>query len=157
MLTIISKAKAIKGLAAIVLCTILFSFSAGISGGEGFEIYLNNKIVLQQYGSDMNAVKTLNLDKATDNDQLSVRYHQCGKVGKSRTITIKDAQDKVLKEWKFSDASDAASRVSCKVKDILSLRKGKDNTLKLYYSSSELPKGRLLTSIVAGTRNVAKL
>ena len=157
MLTIISKAKAIKGLAGIVLCTTLFSFSAGSCGGEGFEIYLNNKIVLQQYGSDMNAVKILNLDKAADNDQLSVRYHHCGKVGKSRTITIKDAQDKVLKEWKFSDVSDAASRISCKVKDILNLRQGKDNTLKLYYSSSELPKGRLLTSIVAGTRNVAKL
>jgi hypothetical protein len=33
------------------------------------------------------------------------------------------------------------------VKDILSLKKGNDNTLKLYYSSNELPNGRLLVTI----------
>lgn len=157
MLAIISTAKAIKRLAAVALCATLFSFSTGNGGGEGFEIYLNNKLVLQQYGSDMNQIKLLNLEKADDNDQLSIRYHHCGRVGKSRTITIKDAQDKVLKEWKFTDVPDAASRVSCKVKDILGLRNGKNNVLKLYYSSSELPKGRQLTSIVTGTKNVAKL
>lgn len=157
MLTTISKSKAVKRLAGVALCAILFSFSTNNSGGEGFEIYLNNKLVLEQYGNNMNTVKTLNLDKAADDDVLSVRYHHCGRVGKNRTITIKDAQDKILKEWKFDDASDVASRISCKVKDILGLRKGKDNTLKLYYSSSELPKGRLLTSIVAVQKNVAKL
>ena len=157
MLAIISKAKAIKRLAAVASMAILLSFSTGNGGGEGFEIYLNNKLVLQQYGSDMNHVKLLNLDKAADNDQLSVRYHHCGRVGKSRIITIKDAQDKVLKEWKFTDVPDVAARMSCKVKDILGLRNGKNNTLKLYYSSSELPKGRQLTSIVTGAKNVAKL
>jgi len=156
MLTIITKAKAFKWLAGVALCATLFSFSAGM-GGEGFEIYLNNKLVLQQYGSDMNTVKTLKLDQAADNDELSIRYHHCGRVGKSRTITIKDGQDKVLKQWKFNDVSDASASMSCKVKDILGLRSGKHNTLKLYYSSSELPKGRLLTSIVAGTKNIAKL
>lgn len=156
MLTIISKTKALKRLAGLVLCVVLFSFSTHYAGGEGFQIYLNNKLVLEQYGDNLNTVKTLNLEKASDEDVLSVRYHHCGRVGKNRTITIKDAQDKVLKEWKFDDVPSVASRVSCKVKDILGLRKGKDNTLKLYYSSSELPKGRLLASI-SGQKNVAKL
>ncbi|MGZ8557262.1 MAG: hypothetical protein ACXWWC_02970 [Chitinophagaceae bacterium] len=152
----ITKAKAIKTLSGVALGAILFSFSNG-SGGEGFEIYLNNKVVLQQYGSDMNTVKTLKLDQAADNDQLSIRYHHCGRVGKDRTITIKDGQDNVLKQWKFTDVSDAAAGMSCKVKDILGLRNGKNTILKLYYSSSELPKGRLLTSIAAATKNIAKL
>ena len=156
MLTIISNSKAIKTLSWVALCAILFSFSTN-KGGEGFEISLNNKVVLQQYGSDLNTVKTLKLDQAADNDQLSIRYHHCGRVGKNRTITIKDGQDKVLKQWNFTDVSDAAASMSCKVKDILGLRNGKNNILKLYYSSSELPKGRLLTSIVAGTKNIAKL
>lgn len=156
MQTIINKAKAFKGLAVFALCATLFSFTNHNTGGEGFEIYLNNRLVLEQYGSKMNIVKTLNLEKANENDVLSVRYHHCGRAGKSRTITIKDAQDKVLKEWKFTDVPDVASRMSCKVKDILDLHKGKDNTLKLYYSSSELPKGRLLASIAAA-KNVAKL
>jgi len=156
MLAIICKAKAIKTLSGVALCAILFSFSA-ITGGEGFEISLNNKVILQQYGSDLNTVKTLKLDQADDNDQLSIRYHHCGRVGKNRTITIKDGQDKVLKQWNFTDASGPAASMSCKVKDILGLRNGKNTVLKLYYSSSELPKGRLLTSIVAGTKNIAKL
>ncbi len=156
MLAIISKAKAIKTLSGVALCAILFSFSTN-KGGEGFEISLNNKVVLQQYGSDLKTVKTLKLDHAADNDQLSIRYHHCGRVGKNRTITIKDGQDKVLKQWNFTDASNAAASMSCKVKDILGLRNGKNTILKLYYSSSELPKGRLLTSIVAGTKNIAKL
>jgi len=63
MLAIISKTKALKNLAALILCTALFSFSSG-SGGEGFEIYLNNKVVLQQFGNNMNTVKTLKLDQA---------------------------------------------------------------------------------------------
>lgn len=156
MLAIISKAKTFKRLAAVALGATLFSFTTG-SGGEGFEIFMNNKLVLQQYGSEMNTVKTLKLDQAADNDQLSIRYHHCGRVGKSRTITIKDGKDNVLKQWSFTDVADASARMNCKVKDILGLRNGKDNTLKLYYSSSELPKGRLLTSIVGGTKNLAKL
>jgi len=156
MSTTISKTKAFKRLAGLALCAVLFSFSTNHTGGEGFEIYLNNKLVLEQYGNNMNTVKTLNLEKVAEEDVLSVRYHHCGRVGKNRTITIKDAQDIVLKEWKFNDASDVASRISCKVKDIVGLSKGKNNTLKLYYSSSELPKGRLLASIAA-QKNVAKL
>lgn len=156
MFTSISKAKAIKSIAAIAMCAMFFSFSTN-SGGEGFEIYLNNKVVLQQYGDDMKNVKALNLEDAADNDQLSVRYHHCGRVGKSRIITIKDGNDKVLKQFKFSDVADAAARMSCKVKEIRNLQTGKDKTLKLFYASSELPKGRLLTSITAGTKNVAKL
>ena len=156
MLAIISKTKALKSLAGLILCATLFSFSSG-SGGEGFEIYLNNKVVLQQFGSNMNTVKTLKLDQAAANDEISVRYHHCGKVGKNRVITIKDEQDKVLKQWKFTDVSDAADRMTCQVKDIIGLKSGKNTTLKLYYSSSELPKERQLVSISVGIKSIAKL
>lgn len=156
MSTSIARAIAFKSLALITVCAVLFSFTHRTAGGEGFEIYLNNRLVLEKFGNRMNTIGTLDLEKAADNDVLSVRYHHCGRVGKSRTITIKDAQNKVLKEWKFDDVSDAAARMTCKVKDILGLRNGKNNTLQLYYSSSELPKGRLLASIAAH-KNVAKL
>ena len=156
MLPIISKKAGLKRLAALATCAMLFSFSTG-SGGEGFEIYLNNKVVLQQFGSNMTTVKTLKLDQASANDEISVSYHHCGKVGKNRIITIKDEQDKVLKQWKFSDVSDAADRMTCKVKDILGLKNGKSSLLKLYYSSSELPKERQLASISVATKSIAKL
>jgi hypothetical protein len=139
------------------LCFALLSFSNG-KGGEGFEIYLNNKLVLQQYGNQLNTVKSLQIDQRYSNDELTIKYYHCGRVGKSRSITIKDGQNKILKEWNFSDAAVANAAMTCKVKDILGLKKGNGTiTLNLYYSSSELPKGRQLASIVVESKNVAKL
>lgn len=157
MLQIIRKAKAVKALALGALCTTLFSFSIR-TGGEGFEIYLNSKMVLQQYGNQMNNVKSLQLDQGSYNDELTIKYHHCGKVGKNRVITIKDSKNNVLKQWHFDNATDATNSMTCKVKDILDLqKKNSSTTINLYYSSSELPKGRLLTSITKGNTNTVKL
>ncbi len=156
MLPIFAKMKVINLLAAFTISTILFSFSSG-KGGEGFELFLNNKLVIQQFGKDMNKIKSLSLDAASENDVLSVRYYHCGRASKSKTITVRDDQNRLLKQWKFADVSDASPVISCKVKDILSLKKSKTSSLKLYYSSSELPEGRLLTSIVAKENTTAKL
>jgi len=135
-----------KTMALVAICTTLFSFSTK-PGGEGFEIYLNNKVVLQQYGGDMNTVKSLQLTQSSPADQLTIKYHHCGKVGKNRIVTIKDNQNKVLKEFRYADAATPVSAMAVNVKDILSLKKGSGNSLKLYYSSSELPKGRMLVTI----------
>jgi hypothetical protein len=84
----------------IALSSVLFSFSVKTAetffsnknnfGGEGFEIYLNNKLVLQQFGKDINTVKSLQLDQSVSNGQLAIRYFHCGQPGKSRVVTIKD-------------------------------------------------------------------
>jgi len=138
-------------------------FSLGLQsftnkGGEGFEIYLNSKLVLQQFGSQLNQVKSLQLDQSSSNDELTIKYHHCGQVGKNRSITIKDGQNKILKEWHFADVSKGGAAMTCKVKDIIGLKKGKGPvTLNLYYSSSELPKGRQLASLVVASGNLAKL
>lgn len=156
MSAIISKKKVIHKLAIAGICTLLFSFSSPW-GGEGFQIFLNNKVVLQQFGNDMNTVKTLNLAQASGDDEISVRYHHCGRIGKNRVITIKDEQDKILKTWKFSDASEAADRMTCKVKEIVGLKNSKSSVLKLYYASSELTKERQLASINVGAKSIASL
>lgn len=133
----------------IMLCTVLFSFSfktaESIFGGEGFEVYLNNKLVLQQFGKEMNTVKTLQLDQTASNGELAIRYFHCGQAGKSRVVTIKDEQDVILKQWKFGDTKDASLKLCCNVKDILALPKIKaGKKVNLYYSSAEIPNGRLL-------------
>jgi hypothetical protein len=135
-----------KSVALVAICTTLFSFSTK-PGGEGFEIYLNNKVVLQQYGGDMNTVKSLQLTQSSPADQLTIKYHHCGKIGKNRVVTIKDHQNKVLKEFRYADATIPVSPMVVNVKDILNLKKGGHNTLKLYYSSTELPNGRMLVTI----------
>jgi hypothetical protein len=130
----------------VAISAFLFSFT-NRPGGEGFQIYLGDKLVVEQFGTDMKNVKSLEIPAASYNEELMIKYHHCGKVGKNRVITIKDQQDHILKQWHFADSKNTAASMSCKVKDIVDLKNKKSITLKLYYSSSELPSGRLLASL----------
>jgi hypothetical protein len=143
----------------LTISTALFSFSSTKNnfGGEGFEVYLNDKLVLQQYGKEMNQIKNLQLDQSASNGQLSIRYYHCGKPGTSRIVTIKDEQNVVLKEWKFGDAKDASAKVSCSVRDILTLPKIKaGKKVNLYYAAGELPNGRLLATLTSVNKSAAQ-
>lgn len=141
----------------MLLSFTLFSFTPP-KGGEGFEIYLNSKLMVSQFGNQLNNVKSIQLDQNSPNDELTIKYYHCGQVGKNRSIVIKDGQNKILKEWHFADASSGKAEMTCKVKDITGLKKGNGAvTLNLYYSSTELPKGRQLASIVVAAQNTAKL
>src|SRR5258705_771514 len=150
MKTIISKTMSLVAITAAIV-----SFSPK-PGGEGFEISLNNKVLIQRFGSDINAVNSLQLNPAASNDQLIIKYHHCGRVGKNRVITIRDGQNNLMKEFRYADVSTPVGAMSLPVKDILNLKKGNANTLKLYYSSTELPNGRLLTSIVLKSNAVTQ-
>ena len=143
-----------KTMALLGICTALFAFSAK-PGGEGFEIYLNNKVVLQQYGNDVNTVKSLQLPQASPDDKLVIKYHHCGRVGKNRIVTIRDGENKTLKEFRFADVATPVSGMEIKLREITGLKKGTGN-LRLYYSSTELPKGRMLASLNTNT-NLTKL
>lgn len=151
----------------LALSGVLFSFSVKTAekffpvksdfGGEGFEVYLNNKLVLQQFGEKMNNVKSIELDQSASNGQLAIRYFHCGQPGKSRVVTIKDEQNVVLKEWRFGDTKDASAKLCCNVKDILALPKIKTGRkVNLYYTSAELPKGRLLAILTTVKNNAAQ-
>ena len=94
----------------IALSGVLFSFSVKTAeaiflknnfGGEGFEVYLNDKLVLQQFGEKMNEVKSLQLDQSVSNGQFAIRYYHCGRPGKSRIVTIKDEQNSRFKRMAF--------------------------------------------------------
>src|ERR1043165_9783952 len=100
-----------------VICAVLFSFSSP-RGGEGFEIYLNNKLVRQQFNSQMNSIKNIPIDQRFSNDQLTIKYYHCGQAGKNRHIELKDGQNRVIKDWHFNDDNKSAA-MNCSVKDIL--------------------------------------
>ena len=143
----------------LTMSVVLFSFSSNKNnfGGEGFEVYLNDKLILQQYGKDMDVVRNVQLDQSASYGQLAIRYYHCGKPGKSRVVTIKDEQNIVLKEWKFGDARDASAKVSCSVKDILTLPKIKaGKKVSLYYTASELPNGRVLATLTSISKAAAQ-
>jgi hypothetical protein len=135
-----------KALALVTVSTFLFSFTLK-PGGEGFEIFLNNKVIIQKFGTEINSVQNLSLNNSSAGDKLIIKYHHCGRVGKNRIITIKDAQNKSLKEFHYADAGSTVSSMLVNVKDLYSLKKVYNGTLKLFYSSTELPAGRVLATI----------
>jgi hypothetical protein len=142
-----SKSTAVKSL-LVLICAALFSFTSKF-GGDSFEVWLNGKRVLQEYVHASKGVQTLQLSNASGNDKLDIYYRHCGQTGTSRFVTIQDEKNRPLKVWKFADAAGQNVAMSFRVKDILSLKKNKSDKLNLVYSSTELPKGRLLATIVS--------
>ena len=145
----------------ILLCTVLFSFTfktaETIFGGEGFEVYLNNKLVLQQYGKDLNTVKMIKFDQTASNGELAIKYYHCGQAGKNRIVSITDEQNVVLKQWKFGDTKDPSAKLCCSMKDIFALPKLKEGkTVNLFYSSNELPEGRVLAILSTANKNAVQ-
>lgn len=132
-------------LSIIMICLQAFTAKAG---GESFEIYLNNKLILRQAVSQSLNLQSLSLDKANKDDQLVIYYHHCGTNGKGRTIAIKDDNGHVIKEWKFGDATGTKSGMTIPVKELLQLEKNYARTnLSLFYSSEQMPKGRALSAL----------
>lgn len=132
----------------LIPCLTLFSF-AHAPGGEGFEVYLNGKLMLQRFGTDLNKTHTLRFAAGTANDEISFRYYHCGQPGKERVLIVKDSGNKTLRELSFGNEEKNKSGMQCRVSDLISLRKNETDVLKLYYRSSEIPAGRLLLSIVS--------
>lgn len=136
---------------------ILLSAFTSRPGGEGFEIYLNNQVLLQRFGKDMNTVKSFALNPSAANDKLTIRYHHCGQVGKNRVITIKDGQDNLLKEFRYKDNESTVAEMTLPVKDIFSLQQKGNKIFRVYYRSTELPAGRMLVSLQPKNGLVSKL
>lgn len=141
-----------KAMMLVAIAAALVSFTPSF-GGEGFEISLNGKVLLQQFGKDLHTVKDLQVGQLLPQDKLTIRYFHCGQAGKNRVVTVKDRQNHVLKVWHYEDAASAQGGMLCSSQDIISLKKAGNNVFKLYYSSNELPGGRLLVNIVAGEGN----
>ena len=139
--------------ALIILGAVAFSFSV-FPGGEGYEISLNDNVIVQQFGNNMNKVQTLQLNSAKASDKLTIKYYHCGRVGKNRVISFRNEQNNIIKEIHFADENNPVAAMSLPVKDILSLKK-ENTVLKLYYSSSELPKGRMLVTINTTSTNLS--
>ena len=137
----------------ITLSMGLASFSKE-KGGDYFEIYLNNRLVVQQVLHSDKNIKQLSLQQSNYNDQIKVVYSECGRIGQERKITIKDGQNRVMKQWSFVNGAKTAKEMVFNVKDILDLKRG-DAVFQLVYSSKELPKGQVLASIATPKTSIA--
>ena len=138
----------------VAASSFIYSFVTAM-GGEGFEIYLDNKLVLQQFNQEMKVKKNIQLTAAHSKSELKVKYYHCGMAGKSRTLELKNAEQKTLKQWQFDNSKGKNFAITVAVKDILSSQEqAGSNTIYLYYSSKEAPQGRLLAGIVHAIKNL---
>lgn len=153
------QSRSLKPIWVLLLTTMmacLQSFTAK-AGGEGFEIYLNNKLLLWQAVNKPFTLHSLQLDKANKDDQLVIYYHHCGSTGTNRSLVIKDDKGNTIKEWKFADASGSNNKgMTIPVKELLQLEKNYSQTnLNIVYFSQQLPKGRALSAVQFNGKSTA--
>lgn len=122
-------------------------------GGEGFEISIDNKVVLQRYGDDLSRLATLQLSKESLNSKMTVKYWHCGKIGRNRTITIKDMEGQKLKIYRYPDTNSTLSAMEVPIKDFFTAKSGV--SLQISYASSELLEGRTLVQLSPGSATLA--
>ena len=126
----------------------LFTLSAK-AGIDSYDIYLNNKLLIHQSMSDPFSLKDLPLTEANAGDNLIIRYSQCnapGKIGRKRSISLKDAGGRIVKEWKFKDAGGSNAEMVIPVKELLAIRKNSTGALSLCYAAEE-NKGQELAAL----------
>jgi hypothetical protein len=136
----------IKVFTLITLSLTAFGFTAKF-GLDGYEIYLNNKLILKQYVNQPVNLRVLQLDKAKEGDELHIKYTHCSNKGPGtgRSIVLKDEQGNALKKWAFADATASDFNMTIAVKELLQIEKtNARHELSLYYTAHELPKGEML-------------
>ncbi|MES2808023.1 MAG: hypothetical protein V4619_05340 [Bacteroidota bacterium] len=142
--------------ALIVMCAFITLAISSLSfttryGLDGYEVYLNDKLVLKQSVNQPLNLRILNLDKAKETDQLQFLYKHCMRdngPGTGRSIALKDDTGNTLRKWDFADADKGGLRMAIAVKDLLLLqKKSAGHQLSLFYSSRELGKGEMLSMV----------
>lgn len=124
------------------------------AGADHFKVYLNNKLIIEQYMGRTFTLQQLQLADANINDKLTFHYSHCGEIGKSRKIAVTDAKGKVIKEWKFADASGKQSGMVIPVKELMELKR---DGLQFVYSAQQLPKGQALAALHLTGRSIGWL
>jgi hypothetical protein len=138
----------------LITSLLLFSFSTG-KGGDTFQIYLNGKMVMEQFVYMEKSVKSLQISSTSVNDKLEIYYSHCGHTGTDRSITVKDEKNNALKTWKFGNTKEK-SAMTIMVKEIQAALKNKDSKISLVYTSKELPSGKSLAVVNLSNSSFAR-
>jgi hypothetical protein len=140
----------------ICVCSVLFAFTT-LPGAHSMKVYLDSKLMLDKYIDSRTDVAKLTLDPSEKHNNLVIQYSECGRTVTGRKLTLKDDDNKVLKDWKFEGSTKGfEDSMECSVKDIVALRAKGSNTLKLFYSSNEFPDGHQILSLtIAGSATTA--
>lgn len=134
----------LKSFFAVLLTTLSLSAKAG---GDYYRIFLNNKLILERNMMEALSLKELPIENTAASDQLVVYFSHCGAIGKGRTLTLRDENGKVVKEWKFADTDDKKASMKIPVRELVQLKKHHKGVLNLHYAAKELPKGVMIAGV----------
>jgi len=133
-------------LAATGLAFLLFAFNTR-PGAHSVQVYVDDKLVVERFIDTRLDAPRVVLDPA-HNQQLIVRYNECGRTVMGRKLTIRSSKGAMLKQWSFAGESTGfGNPMSCSVKELSAL-KSKDAPLRLYYTSKDFPEGQQIASLV---------
>ncbi|MGC4034562.1 MAG: hypothetical protein QM764_01285 [Chitinophagaceae bacterium] len=157
MINIILKSRIIK---SIILVCLFFSGFHGVSkaGGITFEIYLNNKLLLnQRYNKIIEGSPDLQFASANKNDNLHIFFRSCGVSSSTRSVGIKTENNELLKKWDFANSTSSDLSMTIPISEIMDLQKQKPgSTLKLFYfSPDQFRDGYMLASVLSNKTNTA--
>jgi hypothetical protein len=141
----------------ITFCFIAFGFTGNL-GLDTYELYLNDKLLLKHAVNQPLNLRTLQLDKASADNQLRIIYTHCmvKGAGTDRSIAIKNEKGVMLKKWEFPNATGSNLSMTIPVKELLKIEKANaDHDLRIYYSARELPKGEMLALIQTAQKSIA--
>jgi hypothetical protein len=134
----------------MVLAFSSFHRAEPAAGGDYFEVYIGQELIVQQALHNDNGIKTFNLQPAHYQEKLSIRFTHCGIAGKKRMITLKDAEGRVLRTFAFAESKSKNGVMVCEAREVMDLQTRADREINLYYSSAELPGGRCLVRLLKG-------
>ena len=147
------KSASFKWIGIVIAGISLFSF-ASPSGGDRYEVYLNKKLVFQEFVHLGNAVKSFQLERNNLSAEIDIVYNHCGQAGKNRVIKVTDASNHVLKQWNFGNGKDPDAQMNFQVKEVTLADKNiSTGKLNIYYASEQLPKGKHLATIILVDNN----
>lgn len=140
----------IKAFMLAIISSMMFAVTAN-AGIDSYSIYLNKKLLFTQSVSKPLTLQSLQLDKAHPNDELIIYYNQCNapnKIGSGRSIVVKDADGKTIKEWKFADVKGSDHAMVIPVKELIALQKKKGaSSLALFYNAANAEREQKLASL----------
>lgn len=136
-------------LVLVALSAIMQSFAP--MGAHSFQILLDDKQLADQYATSKMTMPKIVIDPAENHKQLVVKYNECGRTVTGRVISVKDSNNKLVKEWRFEgEATGFKDAMAFNVKDIVALKNGSNNTLQLFYSSNDFREGQQIATLVIG-------
>lgn len=140
----------LTGIVSVGLFLVLTSFVLK-RGGDSYTLSINGNQVIQYYFASKKPLPSLSVNPNAK-DKVEVYFSECGKIGASRKLFIRNQSGKILKEWKFGEALNEHTPMTFSSNEISG-----SGDLGLYYTSATVNEPRKLVSLKIADATSASL